>query len=126
MKKWIWLFVCEILVGANAAVVFRFFERPLAGLIAGTAFTTLGALATWFFYKYAKKNRVLSVSVSAVYLFGISLPLWLTRIFTPCDQKVEGVMGISLGVFHRGSEIVFLMLIVLTVIQIMAARKGEV
>lgn len=104
----------EILAGVNAAVVFRIFDRPLAGMIASIVFVLIGVLAFIGFLKFSKGKRIWGAIVSGIYLFGFALPLWFTRVATPFEQPIESVFGLTLGIFHRVSELSFFGLLIFT------------
>lgn len=120
MIRYIWwlLLALEILVGLNAVVVFRFLDRPLAGMVASIVFVLAGVLIFIAFIKFSKGRRVWGRLVSGLYLFGFALPLWFSRVATPFDQSLESVLGVPLELFHRASELSYLAVFIFTAWQI--------
>ncbi len=120
---WRFVFVFQVLAGLNAVIVFRTYERPIAGLIASLAFIAVGVATFLAFVFFSKRFRPLGVTVSGIYLFLFALPLTVTRLTTPLEVGVETVMRVPLPLFHRGSEISFLLIVIMTLLQIWLTRE---
>jgi hypothetical protein len=118
MKYFIGLFIFEFLSGLTAGVLFTYLNRSTAGVIAGAIFNTAGVVALWIFYKYSVRLKILNLIVTAVYMFVFSLPFWVMRLATSHDVAVVSVWGIEAAAFHKYSERMFSLVMILTVVQI--------
>lgn len=123
MKIWISILLFEISAGVNAIAVFRVFERPIAGLIAGGVFNLVGAVLIWAFLKWGRWFRNTGLSIATIYTFGFAFPLWFSRLRLPLDQEVTTVYGIPIEIFHEASELFYLVLVLLTIMQIKSYLK---
>jgi len=125
MMKWWGLLGFDFLAAANAALVFKYFDRPTAGFLAGTVFFILGLLAFFLVVKFARSMRTLSVLLAAVFLFGLSGPLFVARLLTPFGQSVDRVFGLPLEPFHAGSTLGFWSLVAITILQVWGTRAQK-
>ena len=118
MKHWIGLLVFQIMVGANAGIVFSHLPRGWAGLVAGTGFVIFGALALYMFWTRSVRLRSFNIFVAGFFLVGLSLPMALARILTPFDRPVAEVFGVPLQLLHQPSLYVFWALFLMICLQI--------
>jgi hypothetical protein len=125
MRNWISLFIFELFTGALAGFIFQILDRNLAGYIAGSFFFAVGVLAVCFSWSHSVKWRPLNILVSAIYLFGLSGPLFVTRLIMPSNQPVISVMGIPMGDFHSYSVTAYKFLMAMTVLQIIFVRLNK-
>lgn len=126
MKKlWRILFLMQVFAGVNAIVLFRIYDRPTAGLIAGLVFAAVGVASFTIFLLFAKNMKKVGLLVSGIYLFVFAMPLSFVRLTTPLEVPIEEVFTVPLSVFHRGSEIAFLTTVCLTLLQIWFTRNKK-
>ena len=118
IRYWIILLLLEVAAGVNAALVFRYLERGMAGYLAGSFFFAVGVMAICIAYKKSVRLKWLNVVVAGVYLFVFSAPLFVARILTPYSEPVTDVFGFPLGIVHNYSVTSFKFLFAITVIQI--------
>ena len=118
MRAWIFLLVFQVLVGANAGIVFSHLPRGVAGLVAGTGFFVFGSIALWMFWKRSIRFQFLNVFVAGFFLVGLSLPMLLGRLMTPFDRPVTDVFGLPLQSLHEPSLYVYKAILALVVVQV--------
>ncbi len=114
---WWLLLILEVAAGINAGLVFRLFDRGLAGVVGGTVFTLLALLAVYVVQKNAGRFRTIGMVLSILFLV-LSVLLWTTRLLLPLEQPVTHVLGIPLSLYHPASTSTFFLLVIFTVVQI--------
>lgn len=124
-RFWLGLLILEIIAVVNAIIIFRVLPRPVAGLVAGSVFTLVGAVAVFVAYRMAFSFRTPTLVVVLFYFLIVTLPMWLARLFTPINQPLGSVFGVPIELFHRISVVIFFLLVGVTVIQLVLVKRGD-
>jgi len=119
-KDLVTFLVLEFVAIVWAGAVFSLFSsRLLAGGMAGAYFVLSAAWMLYRALRWKDRARALTPYALAVHLFGVSLPMVITR-FMNADQPFESVkiLGLEVPEFHRLSTSVFTFLMVATVVDL--------
>jgi hypothetical protein len=122
-RAWILILVLQILAGLHAGVVFKVFEKPLAGTLASTVFVIVGFLTLRRSTQSQSWWYPLPL-VATVFLGAFAGPLWIKRIMTGGAEAIDHVAGIPIELFHKGSTICFGVMAGLTLIEVLK-QKGQ-
>jgi len=118
--------VLELFAIVWAGVVFAWIpSRLMAGMFAGGYFVALGVgMLAWISRRWSNPWRSILIYPLLVHLFGVSLPLMVTRLVNS-DSPFENltIWGIPGPEFHRVSTVVFTLLIVSTLADAMRAWR---
>lgn len=110
----------ELLAIAVAGLSFALIEnRLIAGFTAGAYFLGFGLFVLYRLFKSGHAWRMLTTYPLLVHVFGISLPMLITRAVS-ADQAFESVLilGMPGPVFHQLSTTVFSILMAATFIDL--------
>jgi hypothetical protein len=126
-KKLTWLLLAEFLVVIAVGLVFKIVERHLiAGFIAGSLFVILGIVIITIGIKDASFRKRPTFVAGCVHLFGIALPLLITRALTTNLEFSEvHVLGLPGPVFHQISTWVYSAMMIATVVDVFHYRKNK-
>ncbi|MBX3021468.1 MAG: hypothetical protein KF799_07285 [Bdellovibrionales bacterium] len=119
-KDLLWFLGLEVFAVIWAGAVFSLFSsRVMAGAFAGTYFVLSGAYIAYRVWTWSDKWASPTWYAVLAHLFGISLPLVITRFLnvdTPFEQV--RILGLEGPEFHRLSTTVFSLLMVSTVLDL--------
>lgn len=119
MRRLFIQFLCiQILSIVWAIVLFKLLpDRVLAGFVAGAGFVFVGAYMIIKLRQYSNKTKMFSYWGAYVHLFIFTLPMILFRVLnTGVDFNQVRILLWTGTEFHRGSEIVFTILIAATLV----------
>ena len=121
------LFLVEAIVVGLVIAIFRLIEnRIVAGGVAGTVFVLLGLLIVILVWKKGGRWKALSLYAGGVHLFGVALPLLITRMMnTSMPFDAMFVWGLPGPVFHKMSNYVYLVMMATTVVDWARAKFGR-
>jgi hypothetical protein len=110
------LLVLEIAVMIAVVFVFRTIENRFhAGLVAGSLFILLGMAIVGRGWNSPEFRRVPTFAVGCLHLFGVALPMIIIRVLNAdSDFREIPVWGLPGPVFHKLSEGVYLLLLLVT------------
>jgi hypothetical protein len=95
----------EILVGINAGLSFKIFERFTAALWAGSCFLLLGLFILTHLYHWNFKSKSLLFWLAIVHTFIFSFPMLIARAITPAGEDVLQVLMLPMVHFHKTSTV---------------------
>lgn len=110
----------ELIAIVWAGAVFSLFtSRLLAGALAGAYFVLSAAFMLVRALRWPDRVKALTPYALALHLFGVSLPMVITR-FLNADQPFESVriLGLEGPEFHRLSTTVFSVLMAATLVDL--------
>lgn len=119
-KDLLWFLALELLAVVWAGLVFRIFEsRLVAGAMAGGFFVLSASFMAYRAYHWPDKWISPTWYAVLTHLFGISLPMVITRFLNagvPFEQvRIWGLEG---PVFHKLSTTVFSILMLATLVDL--------
>lgn len=126
-RNFLRFFVVEILVIAVAVASFHFIhEKIFAGVVAGTAFTALGA---WIFacgVRSPSLRKTPTFWFGCIHLFIVALPMMITRLLNHAAEfKDVLIWGLPGPVFHQISTGVYFALLAATIFDFVRAKLFE-
>src|SRR4051812_5091757 len=129
MKKILgFIFAFEIVAMFIAFASFKLIaDRGVAAVLAGTCFVVLGFVIFGIGLKDGSFRKTFTFWLGCIHLFVISLPMLVSRILTwGTDFHTVNIFGVVPGpVFHRYSEMFYLVLVIGTVIDRIRLRAAE-
>jgi hypothetical protein len=128
MKKFLmYLFVAELAVVFAVGAVFRFVEpRLTAAFIAGSMFVLLGITIVTYGLMNRKFIKTPTFALGCIHLFGIALPLLVTRmIYSDRGFADVNVWGMPGPVFHKLSTWIYMGLMLATVFDLYRERGNK-
>lgn len=117
LRKLSWLLILELIVAANAGASFHFLDRYTAGLWAGACFVSVGILILWRFFKWNFQSRSPLFWVAVAHTFVFAIPLFVARLTTPPDERIQSVLYFPVDLFHHFSTATYLLLMVATLLE---------
>lgn len=117
----------ELLAIAVAGLSFSMIEsRLIAGFTAGAYFLSFGLFVLYRIVRSGAMWKMLMTYPLIVHVFGISLPMLITRALST-DQAFESVfiLGMPGPVFHQLSTTVFSVLMLATAIDLFRTWRGD-
>lgn len=119
--------VLELAATALAMISFRFIEvRWQAAMVAGLGFVAMG---TWLVLKtlrWPKRFRYLTFYLARINLWLFALPLLLVRLrFLGAEFSQIHFLGIPAPMYHRASELAFLILVIGTAVDLLRVSLAE-
>jgi hypothetical protein len=126
-KDCVGLLTSQAVVLGLVFLIFYLVEtKPVAGVLAGLLFTTLGGVTVIISKKWKGFLSSFTFWLSILFLFGMTLPLLLIRLFSwgiPFhDLSVFGIPGPR---FHHASEAVYVLLMLGTFLDLSRARLSK-
>ena len=123
-SKYLAFFAAQVAAACWAILCFRSFEpRQLAAILAGSGFWVLGFTILW-----VQRRQRGAVFWSAFLLtFIFSLPMLLTRVWYWGHENFSqvSVLGVPSQVFHRGSEWMYMAMVLATLVGLVRAYMGQ-
>lgn len=122
------VFGFEIAAMILAFVIFKAVpDRTLAAMIAGSGFVALGATIFGLGLKSREFRKTFTFWLGSIHLFAISLPVMGSRIASvDVDFSSLLILGMFPGpVFHRLSEMFYVVLVLGTVVDRVLSRSRE-
>lgn len=122
------IFGFEIVSMIVAFSSFKFIEdRSLAAMVAGSCFLALGVTIVAIGLKDSVFRKTFTFWLGLIHLFVISVPMMVTRILTfGADFHTVKIFGLIPGpIFHRYSEMFYIVLVIGTVVDRVRNRVEE-
>lgn len=128
-REFVLFLALEILAVIWALLLFRTIGDPrLAGVIAGVDFLFVGFFIIWRCWKWSKKWTSGTFWLALVHVWLVSLPILGARLYNwEKPMKEIEILGVGADHFHRTSEVIYLLLILATLVDLVRSRpnKGE-
>jgi hypothetical protein len=122
------IFGFEIAALLIALLLFRTLsDRTMAGIIAGSTFVALGVVIFALGLKSREFRGTFTFCLGSIHLFLISLPMMGSRVLNlGADFQSVMVLGVvPAPVFHRLSEMLYIVLVIGTVIDRVRERRSR-